>query len=87
MSGYKRVAKEIKDQALERVKSGVPVSQVASEFGVSANSVYNWISGGAGISPGTLQTARLKREKDDLLKLVGELTLKLKKGEKNKDGF
>lgn len=87
MSGYKRIPQEIKEQVLERVKSGVPVSQLSQEHGISLKTIYTWISKGTVQNPGVLQLAKLKREKEDLLKLVGELTLKLKRGEKNKDGF
>lgn len=87
MSGYRRISKEIKDQVLARVKEGVPVAQLANEHGISAKTIYTWIARGSEITPGVLQISRLKREKEDLLKLVGALTLKLSKGEKNKPGF
>lgn len=87
MSGFKKIPQEIKDQILVRVKQGVPVSQLSSEHGVSIKSIYIWIARESGATPGTLQVARLKREKEDLLKLVGALTLKLSRGEKNKAGF
>lgn len=87
MSGFKKIPQEIKDQILVRVKQGVPVSQLSSEHGVSIKSIYTWIARESGATPGTLQVARLKREKEDLLKLVGALTLKLSRGEKNKAGF
>ena len=87
MSGYKRIPQEIKDQVLARVKEGVPVSELSTEHGISVKSIYTWISKGSVKDPGVLQISRLKREKEDLLKLVGELTLKLKRGEKNKDSF
>jgi len=87
MSGFKRIPQEIKDQVLARVKEGIPVAQLSSEHGISIKTIYTWIAKNSVQSPGVLQMARLKREKDDLLKLVGELTLKLKKGEKNKNGF
>ena len=87
MSGYRRIAREIKDQILSRVKDGVSVAELSKEHGVSTKSIYTWIANNSVSAPGTLQIARLKREKEDLLNLVGELTLKLKRGEKNKDGF
>lgn len=87
MSGYKRIATEIKDQIIARAKQGVSVIQLSEEHGISATCIYNWLSDKSVATPGVLQIARLKREKEDLLNLVGELTLKLKRGEKNKDGF
>lgn len=87
MSGYKRIAQEIKDQILARAKEGIPVAQLSNEHGISDKSIYTWIAKNSVQSPGVLQIAKLKREKEDLLKLVGELTFKLKRGEKNKNGF
>jgi transposase-like protein len=87
MSAFKRIPQEIKDQIMLRVKEGVPVAQLSSQHGVSDKSIYAWIAKGSGTNPGTLQLARLKREKDDLLRIVGEMTLKLSRGEKNKNGF
>ena len=87
MSGFKRIPQEIKDQVLARVKEGVPVSQLSNEHGISLKTIYTWIAKSSVQSPGVLQMARLKREKEDLLKLVGALTLKLSRGEKNKAGF
>ena len=87
MSGFKRIPQEIKDQVLARVKEGVPVSQLSTEHGISIKTIYTWISKGSIQNPGVLQISRLKREKDDLLRIIGELTLKLRRGEKNKDGF
>lgn len=87
MSGCKRIAQEIKNQVLTRVKDGVPVSQLSVEHGISIKTIYTWISKGSVQNPGVLQISRLKREKDDLLRIIGELTLKLKRGEKNKDSF
>mgnify|MGYP001197096726 CR=1 FL=1 len=87
MSGYKRFSKDIKDQILARAKEGVPVSQLSSEHAVSIKTIYTWIAKTGVQAPGVLQMAKLKREKDDLLRLVGELTFKLKRGEKNQNGF
>jgi len=41
----------------------VPVSQLSNEHGVSIKSIYTWIARESGATPGTLQVARLKREK------------------------
>lgn len=87
MSGFKQIPQEIKDQVLTRVKEGVPVSQLSAEHGISVKTIYTWIAKSSVQNPGVLQISRLKREKEDLLKIIGELTLKLRRGEKNKDGF
>jgi len=78
------IPKEIKNQILSRVKEGVPVSQLAKEHGVGDKTIYTWLRKQSITSPSVLALGRLKRERDDLLKLVGELSLRLKKGEKSK---
>lgn len=86
MSGFKRIPQEIKDQVLARAKEGVPVSKLSQEHGISTKTIYTWIAKSSGVTPSLLTFAKLKREKDDLLRLVGEISLKLSRGEKNHDG-
>jgi len=83
MSGYKRIAKEIKDQVLQRVKEGIPVAKLSEEHGISTKTIYTWISKASGAYPSLLGISKLKRENEVLLRLVGELMLKQKKGEKS----
>jgi transposase-like protein len=61
MSGYKRFPKDLKDQILERVKSGVPVSQLSQEHAISIKTIYTWIAKTEVQAPGVLQLAKLKR--------------------------
>ena len=42
-----RIAREVKEQILGRIKSeGLAVSEVAKEHGVSEQTVYNWLGAG-----------------------------------------
>jgi transposase-like protein len=81
---FKPVAKEIKDQILYRVKQGIPVSQLAKEHGIHVRTIYGWLSKISRKAPSALEVGRLKRENDDLLKIIGGLTLELTKSKKNK---
>lgn len=77
------IAKEVKDQILERIKNGgVSVSQVAQEHGISTNTIYAWLSKKTEGVPGVLETAKLKKENKELRELVGELTFQLSKSQK-----
>ena len=71
------IRKEIKEQILSRIKNeGIPVSQVASEHGVSSKTIYGWLSAGvASTSISILEVARLRRENKILLEMVGRLTM------------
>lgn len=84
MGGYKRIPKEIKDEVLARVKQGQKVPQLADEYGISSKTIYNWLSAGIQTEVSTLEYARIKRERDDLLRLVGNLTLEVEKRKKKR---
>ncbi len=84
MGGYKRIPKEIKDEVLARIKQGHKVPQLASEYGISTKTIYNWLSSGVAVEVSALEHARVKRERDDLLRLVGNLTLEVEKRKKKR---
>ena len=76
------IAQEIKEQILARIKEGVPVSQVAKDHGVRANTVYGWLSTQASHQPGMSVMHTWQKEKAELLEVIGNLTFKLQKWEK-----
>lgn len=81
--GY-RVAKEVKEQILKRVKEeGVSVSQASQDHGVSEVTIYKWLTKGVSGSPSWAEFSRLKKENKGLLELVGSLTVKLSQAQKN----
>lgn len=81
--GY-RIAKEVKDQILKRIKDeGVSVPQAAQDHGVSEKTVYKWLTKGVAGNPSWTEFARLKKENKGLLELVGSLTIKLSQAQKN----
>ena len=84
MSFRPSVAPDIKQQILERIKSGTAVSIVAREHGVSPNTVYTWLAKSTSSAPGLLETSRWQREKRDLLQMIGLLSFELTKIKKNR---
>jgi transposase-like protein len=84
MGGYKRIPKEIKDEVLARIKQGHTVPQLANEYGISSKTIYNWLSSGVAKEVSTLEYSRIRRERDDLLRLVGNLTLEVEKRKKKR---
>lgn len=78
------IALEIRNQILERIKTGVPATQVAREHGVSYKTVYGWLAKSTTSSPGILETSRWQREKRDLLEMIGILSFELTKIKKNR---
>ncbi|MGH7203478.1 MAG: helix-turn-helix domain-containing protein [Candidatus Levyibacteriota bacterium] len=43
MGNFKVIAKEIKEQILQRIKEkGISVADAAAEHGISTKTIYNW---------------------------------------------
>lgn len=82
--GY-RVAPDVKEQILGRIRKGeVSIAQAAAEHGITDRSIYKWLGAKADGTPSTLEYLKLKRENDELLRLVGLITLKLSEAQKKK---
>jgi transposase-like protein len=80
-----RIAQEVKEQIITRIKDGsVTVQQAAKEHGIHETTVYGWLGAKVESAPSILEFAKLKRERDELLRLVGEITLKLSESQKKK---
>lgn len=86
MSGYKRIPLEIKEEILNKVKDGRPATELANQYGISTKTIYNWISYTTMISDhhiSPLEYHRLRRENDELKKIIGLLTLQIERGKKD----
>ena len=80
-----RVSKEVKEQIITRIRSeGVSVADAAKEHGLHETTIYGWMGSKAESAPSLLEYAKVKRERDELLRLVGEITLKLSESQKKK---
>lgn len=78
-----RIAKEVRGEILKRIKDeGVTVSQAAESYGVATQTIYAWLSRGVTGFPSFQEVARLKKQNQELLALVGELTMKLSQAQK-----
>jgi transposase-like protein len=87
MTQRKIIPKEIKTEILAKVKGGEKVVDLANQFGVSDKSIYTWLHQETGDQVVSIvQYNRLKRENEELKKLIGELSLRLSLGEKNRTG-
>jgi len=80
-----RVAPDVKEQIINRIKNdGVSVVQAAKDHGVKEATIYSWIAKKTEGHPTLSEVIRLKRENEQLLKLVGEMTLRLSEAQKKK---
>lgn len=78
-----KVVPEVKRDILKRIKEdGVSVSKAAEEHGVSTATIYTWLGASTKAQPTWAEFAKLKRERDEYLRLIGDLTVKLSTAQK-----
>ncbi len=83
MSKKHRTAPDVKADIIRRIKEErIPVAQAAKEHGVSEATIYTWIGDRAKGAPTWSEFSKLKRERDELLRIVGVLTVNLSTAQK-----
>ncbi len=84
MGQRKIIPKEIKQEVLAKVKMGERVTELAKQYGVSDKSIYVWLRQSTGDEVvSTIKYNKLKRENEELKRLLGEVTLEMSLGKKN----
>jgi transposase-like protein len=87
MGHFKVIPKEIKNEIISKVKLGEKVTDLSRQYGISDNTIYGWLHRETGDQVVSIaQYNRLKRENEELKRLIGEISLKLSLGEKNRAG-
>ncbi len=83
MTEPKFTTKEMKEEIIARIKNeGKSAGEIARQYGISPKTVYNWLRAKALKDTSVLEIGRLKRENEELLKIIGRLTRDLSKGKK-----
>jgi transposase-like protein len=81
--GYPSLSEEQKQEVIKRIKEkGERVADLAKEYGVVPKVIYNLLRRTAQGSGALLELAKLKRENEALLKIIGQLTAQEKLGKK-----
>ncbi|MDI6883009.1 MAG: transposase [Patescibacteria group bacterium] len=81
--GYPLLTPEQKREIVARIKEkGERVADLAKEYGVQPRNIYGYLSRSEQNSGALLELAKLKRERDALLKIVGQLIVDQKLGKK-----
>jgi putative transposase len=84
MGAVKAIPKEIKEEIISKVKSGERVMVLARQYGVSDKSIYTWLHKTTGDQVVSIvKYNKLKRENEELKRLLGEITLEISLGKKN----
>ena len=74
----RRIAKEIKEEIINKVHTGERVADLAEQYAVSIKTIYGWLRQDTGEDVvSVLQYNKLKRENEELKRLIGELTLNM----------
>ncbi len=80
----KIISAEIKTEVLAKVKSGERVMVLADQYGISDKTIYTWLRQSTQEPVvSVVQYNKLKRENEELKKLVGEISLTLSLGKKS----
>jgi transposase-like protein len=81
---FNPIAKEVKDEILEKIKTGEKVTAVARAYGVSDKTIYTWLQRKALGTISLLEYNRLKNENRQLKEIIGIITFELEKTKKKK---
>lgn len=79
----KRIPKEIRDEVLAKSRAGEKVVALAEQYGISSKTIYGWLSKDSGEDVvSVLKYNKVKRENQELKRLLGEVTLEMSLGKK-----
>ena len=74
--GFK-ISSEIKNEIISKVKGGTSVAEAAQNYGVSTGTIYAWLGNKAKGSVSLLAHNKLRKENEELKRIIGELTIKM----------
>lgn len=80
---FKKVPTKTKEEILSKIKEGATVAETAEQYGISPKTIYNWLRNQVKPDISLMQYNRLKRENDELKRIIGLITLELERGKKN----
>ena len=75
---------EVKKEILDKVKSGITVKEVSTQYGVSDRTIYAWLKVGVINTISPLELGKIKKENQILKEIVGALTIELEKLKKKR---
>jgi len=83
MGKRKHIPSEIKEQVLHRIRTeGISAADAAKEHGINTQTVYAWLRRSAVMPSNVLQMNKLKRENEELKRLLGEVLLEKERSKK-----
>ena len=83
----KMISKEIKNEVLDKARTGEKVAALADQYGISDKTIYTWLRQDTGEEVVSwVKYHKLKRENEELKRLIGEITLDASWKKKSWDG-
>ncbi len=79
------IAKEVKNEILEKIEKGEKVLALSQQYGVSEKTIYTWLRKKALGSVSLLKYNQLKNENEQLKQIIGVLSLELAKTKKRNE--
>lgn len=84
MGQHSKIPAEVKQQILHRIRTeGLSVAQAAKDHGISAVTIYEWLKRSVDLPSSILQINKLKRENEELQRLLGKVILEIERSKKN----
>lgn len=80
---FKKVPSQTKEEILTKIKNGATVAETANQYGISSKTIYTWLRNQVKPEISIMEVNRLKRENDELKRIIGLITLELERGKKN----
>lgn len=84
---FRAVPKQIKEEVLAKIKGGERVADLAKQYGISDKTVYTWLAKLVTPEVSLVEYNRLKRENEELKKIIGIMALDLELEKKRKVPF
>lgn len=80
----KRYSAEVREEVLKKIRGGQRVSEVSKAYGIHDVTIRTWLERDTtSTAAETLELSRLKRENENLLRIIGQLTYQADLREKN----
>lgn len=85
---FKRISKEIREEIMGKVAEGkFSVPKLAEQYAISDKTIYSWLRNSTdGTNISAIEYNKLKRENDELKRIIGIVTLQLEREKKGKPG-
>jgi hypothetical protein len=80
---FKKVPVQVKEEILCKIKNGASVLDTASQYGMSSKTIYAWLRNQVKPEVSLIEFNRLKRDNEELKRIIGLITLELERGKKN----